>query len=145
MLTRENLQDFESSGAAELAHVVCPGLTSSKFMCVFTLTAFNLDFYTEVLDLQYLLQYMEGDQFLKKYKKLNEALIGLVQDYSLVSFVTLNIQDRESTLDVLKVVDKANGYVFGDLEERNMQTLMSCAVGADFEYFKYPLRNALEL
>ncbi|XP_071800903.1 GPN-loop GTPase 2-like [Asterias amurensis] len=98
--------------------------------------AFNLDFYTEVLDLQYLLQYMEGDQFLKKYKKLNEALIGLVQDYSLVSFVTLNIQDRESTLDVLKVIDKANGYVFGDLEERNMQTLMSCAVGADFEYFK---------
>ena len=54
--------------------------------------AFNLDFYTEVLDLQYLLQYMEGDQFLKKFKKLNEALIGLVQDYSLVSFVTLNIQ-----------------------------------------------------
>ncbi|XP_038047388.1 GPN-loop GTPase 2-like [Patiria miniata] len=98
--------------------------------------AFNLDYYTEVLDLQYLLEYLGGDPFLKKFKKLNEALIGLVQDYSLVSFITLNVQDKESMLDVLKVVDKANGYVFGDLEERNMQALMSCAVGADFEYFK---------
>ena len=47
-------------------------------------------------------------------------------------------QDKDSLLGVMKLVDKANGYVFGDLEERNMNSLMSCAVGADFEYFKYP-------
>ena len=33
-------------------------------------------------------------------------------------------------------VDKANGYIFGDLEERNLQSLMSCAVGAEFQYEK---------
>ena len=37
---------------------------------------------------------------------------------------------------MLQQVDKANGYVFGDLEERNIQTLLSCAVGAEFEYDK---------
>ncbi|XP_072178408.1 GPN-loop GTPase 2-like [Diadema setosum] len=98
--------------------------------------AFNLDFYTEVLDLGYLLSHLEADPFLKRFKKLNEALIGVVEDYSLVSFLTLNIQDKESVLHVVKTIDKANGYVFGDLEERNLQTLMSCAVGADFEFFK---------
>jgi len=39
-------------------------------------------------------------------------------------------------LRVLKVVDKANGYVFGDLEDRNLQEMLSCAVGAEFEYEK---------
>lgn len=39
-------------------------------------------------------------------------------------------------LRVIKQVDKANGYVFGDTEERNIQSLMSCAVGAEFEYEK---------
>ena len=34
---------------------------------------------------------------------------------------------------VMKQADKANGYVFGDLEERNIQSLLSCAVGAEFE------------
>ena len=59
---------------------------------IFVLTAFNLDYYTEVLDLKYLLEHLSDDPFLKKYKKLNEALIGVIEDYSLVSFVPLNIQ-----------------------------------------------------
>ena len=42
-------------------------------------------------------------------------------------------------LRVMQVVDKANGYVFGDLEERNLQSLLSCAVGAEFEYEKIRL------
>ena len=42
-------------------------------------------------------------------------------------------------LRVMQVIDKANGYVFGDLEERNMQSLLSCAVGAEFEYEKIKL------
>ena len=54
--------------------------------------AFGLDFYTEVLDLNYLLDHLSDHPFFQKYKKLNEALVGLVQDYSLVSFVPLNIQ-----------------------------------------------------
>lgn len=54
--------------------------------------AFNLDFYTEVLDLNYLLDHIKDDPFSQKYKKLNEALVGLVEDYGLVSFRTLDVQ-----------------------------------------------------
>lgn len=56
------------------------------------LLAFNLDFYTDVLDLNILLDHIKDDPFTRKYKKLNEALVGLVEDYGLVSFKTLDIQ-----------------------------------------------------
>lgn len=48
------------------------------------------------------------------------------------------LQDKESMMQVLRTVDKANGYCFGDLEERNMQAIMSAAVGADFQFSAYP-------
>lgn len=41
-------------------------------------------------------------------------------------------------IQVLRAVDKANGYCFGDLEERNLQAMMSAAVGADFQFDSYP-------
>lgn len=96
--------------------------------------AFNLEFYTEVMDLSYLLDHLAADPFFKKFLRLNEKLAEVIQDYSLVSFVPLNVQDRESMTHVLRVVDKANGYCFGDSEERNLQAMMSAAVGADFQF-----------
>ena len=63
------------------------------FGCVCSLfVAFNLDFYTEVLDLSYLLEHLSDHLFFKKYKALNQALIGLIEDYSLVSFLPLSVQ-----------------------------------------------------
>ena len=41
-------------------------------------------------------------------------------------------------LEVMKAVDKANGYVYGQAENANMAAMMSTAVGADFDFFKYP-------
>ncbi|KAK2844358.1 hypothetical protein Q5P01_011017 [Channa striata] len=96
--------------------------------------SFNLDFYTEVMDLTYLLDHLAADPFFKKFRHLNEKLAEVIQDYSLVSFVPLNVQDKESMIQVLRAVDKANGYCFGDLEERNLQAMMSAAVGADFQF-----------
>jgi len=34
----------------------------------------------------------EEDAFLAKYKKLNEAVIGVIEDYSLVSFIPLHVE-----------------------------------------------------
>lgn len=96
--------------------------------------AFNLDFYTEVMDLSYLLDHLASDPFFKKFHHLNKKLAEVIQDYSLVSFVPLNVQDKQSMITVLRAVDKANGYCFGDLEERNLQAMMSAAVGADFQF-----------
>lgn len=52
--------------------------------------------------------------------------------------IVISLQDKESMTQVLRAVDKTNGYCFGDLEERNLQAMMSTAVGADFQFSTYP-------
>ena len=42
---------------------------------------FNLDYYTEVLDLDYILDCFPEDNFTKKYRALNQAMTGLITDY----------------------------------------------------------------
>ncbi|CAH1101158.1 unnamed protein product [Psylliodes chrysocephalus] len=94
---------------------------------------FGLDFYTDVLNLDYLLEMLDDGPFTKKFKKLNGALVGLIQDYSLVGFVLLDAKSDRSLLELKSAVDKANGYIYGSGEERSIQTLLSCAVGARTE------------
>lgn len=91
--------------------------------------AFNLDFFTEVLDLQYLIDRLQkdGDLFYEKYAHLNQALIGLIQDHSLVQFLLLDIQDLSHLERVMRYTDRANGYVFGPQENHNLQALMHSA------------------
>ena len=38
----------------------------------------------------------------------------------------------------MKAVDKASGYIFGEGDDATM-AMMSSAMGADFDFFKYPL------
>ncbi|KAF2886934.1 hypothetical protein ILUMI_19240 [Ignelater luminosus] len=94
---------------------------------------FGLDFYTDVLDLEYLLQLLDDAPFTSKFKKLNAALVGLVEDYGLVSFIPVEVNSERSLLTLKNAVDKANGYVYGSGEERSIQALLSCAVGARTE------------
>lgn len=56
--------------------------------------------------------------------------MSLVEDYSLVSFIPLDISNQNLLLEVKNAVDKANGYIFGGNEPRDIQTLLACAVGA---------------
>lgn len=63
-----------------------------------------------------------------KFTKLNQALVEVIQDFSLVSFVTLHVEDKNSIHKVLQWADKANGYVFGACEKNNasiMEVAMS--------------------
>lgn len=78
---------------------------------------FNLDFYTQVQDLQHLLPVLEAEQSAnaggsEKWQRLNEALIGLVEDFGLVGFETLAVEDRASMASLLKAIDRASGFVF---------------------------------
>eukprot|EP00899_Mesostigma_viride_P010331 jgi/Mesvir1/1929/Mv22955-RA.1 len=104
--------------------------------------AFNLDFYTDVLDLQYLVEReAQNSAFSAKYRKLSAALCEVVQDFGLVNFCTLNIQDKESVLSVMRVVDKANGCVFGDLERVGLASPIGFAnfaatTHADWDYYR---------
>ncbi|KAF4555639.1 GPN-loop GTPase 2-like protein [Elsinoe fawcettii] len=102
---------------------------------------FNLDFYTEVQDLHYLLPHLEAEQAgvslptlssdptvdpesilqtirtrdggENKWTRLNEALIGLIEDFGLVSFQPLAVEDKKSMAAVVRAIDRASGFVFG--------------------------------
>lgn len=58
---------------------------------------------------------------LDRYRRLNGMLCELVQQFSLVSFLTLNVMDPDSMCSVLKATDKAIGYV-QKAKERKAQT-----------------------
>lgn len=77
---------------------------------------FNLDFYTEVQDLSYLIPALAMEQgnssVNAKFDKLNDALIQLVEDFGLVGFETLAVEDRASMANFVRAVDRANGWVF---------------------------------
>ncbi|RXW21971.1 hypothetical protein EST38_g3863 [Candolleomyces aberdarensis] len=72
---------------------------------------FNLDFYTEVQDLTYLENTLNGS-LPPKYAALNMAMISLIEEFSLVGFETLAVEDKNSMLHLMRVIDRANGYVF---------------------------------
>ena len=52
-----------------------------------------------------------GTSYLRrKYGKLTRGLCELVEDFGLVSFLTLSIEDKESVRRVVQLVDKSVGY-----------------------------------
>ncbi|CAK9079219.1 GPN-loop GTPase 2 (ATP-binding domain 1 family member B), partial [Durusdinium trenchii] len=125
---------------------------------------FNLDFYTDVMDLDYLLPLLpstpmyggqseafetdakevqepssrptatndddekaHGDakdrsrptgadqaapatKFEENFQRLNRAICDLIEQYSLVAFHPLDIQDKESVINLVRHIDKTNGY-----------------------------------
>ena len=97
--------------------------------------AYNLDFYTDASELDRLVQFVDshrgankdapmqavgqgerpdategGSAFHQKFSKLNKLLCEVIQDFGLVGFTTLNIQDSDSVRDLLRLVDKSNGF-----------------------------------
>lgn len=77
---------------------------------------FRLDFYTEVQDLRYLTPYLEKESNTvlgKNYVTLTERIGELVEDFNLVSFEVLSVENKQSMINLLSVIDKANGYSFG--------------------------------
>jgi hypothetical protein len=107
---------------------------------------FNLDFYTEVQDLNYLLPHLnreqtsgipgpapiptndpidvdgEGqdeDEQASRFSALNKAIVELVQDFALVGYETLAVEDKKSMMTLLRAIDRAGGYAFGGIEGAN--------------------------
>ncbi|MCJ1246484.1 hypothetical protein MMC30_003692 [Trapelia coarctata] len=83
---------------------------------------FNLDFYTEVQDLSYLLPHMARESPVmanSKFEGLNKAIIEMVEDFGLVAFETLAVEDKKSMMTLLIAIDRAGGYAFGGAEGAN--------------------------
>lgn len=80
---------------------------------------FDLKYYTEVQDLNYLFPLIEKEfpsLLGQKYAALNEAIAEVVMDFGLVGFEVLAIEDKKSMISLLSILDKANGYLFGTTE-----------------------------
>lgn len=110
---------------------------ADKFKEHQTKLLFSLDYYTEVLDLKYLLDALDSSSEFKKYKKLNEAIVSMVEDYSLVTFQPLDVNRTESLARLYKLIDKANGYAFSASEEQNINSMLMCAVQAESSKTKH--------
>lgn len=111
---------------------------------------FNLDYYTEVQDLSYLLPALAAEQPSvgtrpgvhptdhseapapppSKFAKLNEAIVQLIEDFSLVGFETLAVEDKKSMMMLVRAIDRASGYVFGPSEGTN-ESVWSMAMRSD--------------
>ena len=90
---------------------------------------FNLEYYADVQDLQYLADRILGENeeeggaanakaplagtrlLRKKYGKLTRELCELVEDFGLVNFATLSIEDEQSVTRLVRLTDKCVGYV----------------------------------
>ncbi|KAL5982767.1 GPN-loop GTPase qqt1 [Asimina triloba] len=107
--------------------------------------ALNLEFYTDVQDLSYLQYHLDQDPRSAKYRKLTKELCDVVEDYSLVSFTTLDIQacqiDKESVGNLVKSIDKSNGYIFAGIEGSVVEFSKIAAAPLDWDYYRYPLSS----
>ena len=70
-------------------------------------------------DLSRLIEAMGQDPFAKRYRKLSAAVADIIEDFGLIAFQLLAIEDKDSVARVLALADKATGYVFAGLAGRN--------------------------
>jgi Conserved hypothetical ATP binding protein. len=97
-------------------------------------------------------------RFYKRHSKLHRELCELIDDYSLLSYVPLDINDAVSVGRLVARIDKCNGYVFtgrsrktessssstplaagggaggGDVDNTNMEDMFQCAMQMDNEW-----------
>merc|ERR1711862_304788 len=101
---------------------------------------FNLDYddYEDDEDYKQARKYKTTSQFYKRYNKLHEALCEIIDDFSLFSFLPLDINDVESVSRVAARIDKANGYVFfndhNGEDYKEMESMLNCAIGNDTDW-----------
>jgi len=75
--------------------------------------------------------------FYKKHRKLHEKVCEVVDDFGLLNFIPLDIQNAESVSRVIGRIDKCNGYLFTngynviEGNERMVNDLFRCAVQSD--------------
>ncbi|ODA76720.1 hypothetical protein RJ55_07991 [Drechmeria coniospora] len=83
---------------------------------------FNLEFYTDVDDLNHLTPFLEAESPAlrsKKFGRLNEAVANMIQSYGMVRYEVLAVENKKSMMHLLRVIDRAGGYVFGGAEGAN--------------------------
>ena len=71
--------------------------------------------------------------FAARHASLNERIVELIDDFSLVNYGTLNITDKASVARALRSIDKANGYCFGSTEGADAGVFTCAASEVDWD------------
>lgn len=77
----------------------------------------GLEFYTEVQDLNYLVEGLEDSPVLARYHRLNKAVAEVATDYSLVSYIPVSVENHSTLMDVIKVNHQYFVHLFTCLED----------------------------
>lgn len=96
----------------------------------------GLEFYTTATDLDYLHHALQREDKSGRFSELNKAMCEVIEDFSLVSFTTLNINDKESVARLVKLIDKSNGYVYSALDGDSSLLAAIATADVDFEYYR---------
>jgi hypothetical protein len=83
---------------------------------------FNLDFYTDAQDLTHLVPALEEESPAlrsEKFARLNQAIADVIDRFGLVRFEVLAVENKKSMMHILRVIDRAGGYIFGGAEGTN--------------------------
>ena len=75
---------------------------------------FSSEFYLHAQGLQHLADVVTG-AVPPRFAKLTSSLCEVVEDFGLIGFTPLAIEDRESVAHIVALVDKANGFAFAGL------------------------------
>jgi hypothetical protein len=75
---------------------------------------FTPDFYLRAQGLDHLADAVE-ESLPPRFAKLTREMCNVVEDFGLVGFTPLAIEDKESVAHIVALVDKANGFAFAGL------------------------------
>lgn len=95
---------------------------------------FDLKYYTEVENLPALFPYLQQEIATSKNRlgvknllKITENITEIIDDYKMVDFEVLAVEDTRSMIHLLRRCDKANGYAFGETEIGGDSTWVSAS------------------
>jgi len=74
---------------------------------------FKMDYYANVDNLSHLMRTLQVNKhpLSEKFGRFNNMMAELIEDFGLVSFEPLDIQDKECAMRVLARVDQSNGHM----------------------------------
>lgn len=72
---------------------------------------FSPQYYLEAEGLEHLADSMEG-LLPPRFASLGRALCEVIEDFGLLKFIPLAIEDKESVMSLLPLIDRSNGFVF---------------------------------
>jgi len=72
----------------------------------------SLSFYTELEDSKKLIDILNSDDspYMAKYRKMNEKMLEIIDDFGLVNFFPLDINKKASMAALLSKIDKSNSF-----------------------------------